>query len=220
MHFNIYLLYENLTNGYISESLSGFYLFVVLCGIYVIVSKNPIVSVLFLIGLFSGIASYLIVLDLSFIGLSYLIVYVGAISILFLFILMLINIRISELQSNTSNSIVLASLIGILYIYPLSELLPSGIAIFNNFNEMLIYFLSNYILRVLSPVLSTLENFNIQNILLYVSGKTWEGYLAEIADIGSIGNIMYTYYNIWLIIASYILLLAMSGAIIITIRQK
>ena len=55
---------------------------------------------LFLIGLFSGIASYLITLGLSFIGLSYVIVYFGAVSILFLFILMLIDIRIRREKYN------------------------------------------------------------------------------------------------------------------------
>ena len=64
-----------------------------------------IISVISLIGLFSGIVSYLIILDLSFIGLSYVIVYVGAVSILFLFILMLIDIRISELENYSNNSI-------------------------------------------------------------------------------------------------------------------
>jgi len=70
-----------------------------------------------LIGLFSSIAVYLIVIGLNFIGFSYLIVYVGAVSILFLFILMLINIRTSELLSNNVNSIPLALLIIILLNY-------------------------------------------------------------------------------------------------------
>ena len=63
------------------------------------------ISVISLIGLFSGIASYLITLSLSFIGLSYVIIYVGAVSILFLFILMLIDIKISELLNYSNNSI-------------------------------------------------------------------------------------------------------------------
>ena len=54
-------------------------------------------SVLFLIGLFSTISAYLILAGVNFIGISYVLVYVGAVSILFVFILMLINIRISEL---------------------------------------------------------------------------------------------------------------------------
>ena len=59
-----------------------------------------IILVISLIGLFSGIASYLITLGLSFIGLSYVIVYFGAVSILFLFILMLIDIRIRREKYN------------------------------------------------------------------------------------------------------------------------
>jgi len=95
--YNLILLSETYTNGYKPETLYILSLVAILCGILVIISKNPIVSVLFLIGLFSSIASYLIVLGLNFIGLSYLLVYVGAVSILFLFILMLINVRLSEL---------------------------------------------------------------------------------------------------------------------------
>jgi NADH-ubiquinone oxidoreductase chain 6 len=59
-----------------------------------------------------------------FIGLSYLLVYVGAVSILFLFILMLINIRVSELIGDTNNNIPLA-IIAILSIFiPISSILP------------------------------------------------------------------------------------------------
>jgi NADH-ubiquinone oxidoreductase chain 6 len=129
---NLFILYETYTNGYATNVLDIISLLAILCSILVIVSKNPIVSVLFLIGLFASISSYLIMLGLSFIGISYLIVYIGAVSILFLFILMLINIRISELQSNTSNSIPLAILIAILFNYPLFQLLPYNIAVLNN----------------------------------------------------------------------------------------
>jgi NADH-ubiquinone oxidoreductase chain 6 len=92
-------------------------LITILFGIFVIISKNPIVSVLFLILLFSSVASYLILLDLTFIGLSYIIVYIGAVSILFLFILMLINVRTSELQSYTKNSLNLAIITGLVFNY-------------------------------------------------------------------------------------------------------
>jgi NADH-ubiquinone oxidoreductase chain 6 len=119
---NLFLTNEIYTNGSIPNILDVISLIAILCGIFVIISKNPIVSVLFLIGLFAGISSYLIILGLTFIGISYLIVYIGAISILFLFILMLINIRISELQSNTNNNIILSILIGILFSYPFSQL--------------------------------------------------------------------------------------------------
>jgi NADH-ubiquinone oxidoreductase chain 6 len=129
----LFILSENFTNGYRAEVLDIISLLSILCGILVIISKNPIVSVLFLIGLFISISSYLIILGLSFIGLSYLLAYVGAVSILFLFILMLINVRVSELLSNTSNSIPLAVIITISFNYPLYQILPYSIAAFNSY---------------------------------------------------------------------------------------
>ena len=130
---SIFLLKETMTNGYKGDFLDIISLLAILSGILVIISKNPIVSVLFLIGLFLSIASYLMILGLNFIGLSYLLVYVGAVSILFLFILMLINVRISELLSNTSNSIPLAIFITISFNYPIYQVLPYSIASFNSY---------------------------------------------------------------------------------------
>jgi NADH-ubiquinone oxidoreductase chain 6 len=83
-----------------------------------------IVSVLFLIGLFLSISIYLIFAGLNFIGLSYLLVYVGAVSILFLFILMLINVRISELLVDNINSIPLAILVGSFFNFFVNNVLP------------------------------------------------------------------------------------------------
>ena len=84
---SLFILNETYTNGYRMEVLDFISLVSILCGIFVIVSKNPIISVLYLIGLFLSISCYLIILGLNFIGLSYLLVYIGAVSILFLFIL-------------------------------------------------------------------------------------------------------------------------------------
>src|SRR5271155_635863 len=141
----ILLLNETFTNGYRVEILDIISLVAILCGILVITSKNPIVSVLFLVGLFLSISSYLIVLGLNFIGLSYLLVYVGAVSILFLFILMLINIRISELLIDTSNSIPLAIILGISFNYSVNNILPYILAN-NNYdisNIIKVFTLSN-----------------------------------------------------------------------------
>jgi NADH-ubiquinone oxidoreductase chain 6 len=98
--------------------------------IFVIINKNPIVSLFFLILLFGCISIYLMILGLTFMGLAYLIVYIGAVSILFLFILMLINIRISELQSNNANSLILSIIMSITFIYLISPLLPYNIKSF------------------------------------------------------------------------------------------
>src|ERR1700709_535323 len=120
----LYILNEYITNGFRTELLDIIATLAVLSGILVIVCKNPILSVLFLIGLFLSIAGYLIVIGLNFIGLSYLLVYVGAVSILFIFILMLLNVRISELLGNTRNSLPLAIFIIISIYYPLYSILP------------------------------------------------------------------------------------------------
>ena len=199
----LYILKEIIFNGYKDIFLDFLYVIAIICGILVIISKNPIVSVLFLIGLFLSISCYLIMLGLNFIGLSYLLVYIGAVSILFLFILMLINVRISELLTDTSNSIPLAIILGISFNYSVNSVLPYILV--NNYN------ISNI------KVFNSLSN-NVG--LSHVTSKLWDGFLAETSHITSIGNIIYTNYSIWLILTSIILLLAMVGAIIITIKQK
>lgn len=130
---NIYVLNEILTNNFNYNFIYVLSFISIVCGILVIILNNPIVSVLYLIGLFISIASYLMMLGINFIGLSYLLVYVGAVSILFLFILMLINIRISELVTNNSNSIPLAIMIGIFF--NITQLIPSTVIMPNSENE-------------------------------------------------------------------------------------
>jgi NADH-ubiquinone oxidoreductase chain 6 len=221
---SIFVLSETFTNGYRAEILDIISLIAILCGILVIISKNPIVSVLFLIGLFLSISSYLIILGLNFIGLSYLLVYVGAVSILFLFILMLINVRISELLSNTSNSIPLAVIITISFNYPVYQILPYSIAAFNSYTVDLNNTLNDIWYNNYSDYLNKLFKLNGTELdngeISFVTSKIWDGNLSETSHITSIGNIMYTSHSIWLILTSIILLLAMVGAIVITIKQK
>jgi NADH-ubiquinone oxidoreductase chain 6 len=147
---SVFIINETFTNGYRVEILDIISIISIISGIFVIISNNPIISVLFLIGLFLSISSYLIILGINFIGLSYLLVYVGAVSILFLFILMLINVRISELLSNTSNSIPLAILITISFNFPVYRILPYSIIAINSytidFNNILNnIFYNNYV---------------------------------------------------------------------------
>jgi len=221
---SLFILSESYTNGYRAEVLDILSLLAILSGILVIISKNPIVSVLFLIGLFLSISSYLIILGLSFVGLSYLLVYVGAVSILFLFILMLINIRVSELLSYTSNSLPLAILITISFNYPIYQMLPYSIATFNSYTVSLNNTLNDIWSNNYSDYLNKVFNLNTLELdkgeIYFVTSKIWDGNLSETNHITSIGNIMYTSYSIWLIITSIILLLAMVGAIVITIKQR
>jgi NADH-ubiquinone oxidoreductase chain 6 len=122
----LFLFNEAFTFGFNFEMLTVVFVGSILCGVGVITTKNPILSVLYLIGLFLNVAVYLMMVGIHFIGLSYLLVYVGAVSILFLFILMLINVRISELVTDNNNSIPLAIMIGSIFSLTLYKLFPSG----------------------------------------------------------------------------------------------
>jgi NADH-ubiquinone oxidoreductase chain 6 len=219
---NIFILNETFTNGYRIEILNIISIISIICGIFVIITKNPIISVLFLIALFLSISSYLIILGINFIGLSYLLVYVGAVSILFLFILMLINIRISELLNDTSNSIPLAIIVVIAFNYPVYQILPYSMIASNNYTFDLNNILSDMMYDNYSDFfykIWTKDKWDSGEIT-FVTSSVWDGSLAENSHITTIGNIMYTTYSIWLIITSVILLLAMVGSIVITIKQK
>jgi NADH-ubiquinone oxidoreductase chain 6 len=193
---SLYIIF--IYTGFLMQYLDIIVVISFLSGIFTIISKNPIVSVLYLILLFSNIACYLIFVGITFIGISYLLVYVGAVSILFLFILMLINIRVSELVSNSSNNIPLGIVAIATFFIPFSTLLPNN--------------------NIVKP--SVIFAYVQNDSLSHVSSNDWDGTIINIDDITSIGNIMYTNYSLWLIQTSIILLVAMIGSILITIKQK
>jgi len=196
---NLYVI-SDVFNGYSISFLGIIAIISMFSGIFIIITKNPIVSVLYLILLFSSIACYLIFIGLKFIGISYILVYVGAVSILFLFILMLINIRVSELISDTNNNIPLAILVIIAFFIPINNLLPES--------------------KTDLSETGLINNILNREQISYVTSNNWDGYIVDITDIISIGNIMYTSYSMWLILTSLILLLAMVGSIVITIKQR
>jgi len=127
---NINIL-KDINSGFMPEVLDIIYLLSIVFGISIIINKNPIISVLFLIGLFVNISGLLIIVGFGFIGLSYILVYVGAVSILFLFILMLINIRISELTNETNNDTPLAILTIMLFYFLIARILPGNLNLLN-----------------------------------------------------------------------------------------
>lgn len=244
---DLFFFLETITNNYKIEVLNILSILTIISAIYVIINKNPIISILFLIGLFAGISTYLILIGLNFIGLSYLIIYIGAVSILFLFILMLINIRISELQNNNNNSILFATMIIIILSYSIFQVLPYSVAITNNYAfgasiNQLLYNLSGFKyltfcqagLPIKQPLpylhnvgglnegalQLSLEVATESSNIFFATSNDWNGNLIDTNHISNIGNILYTNYNIWLIITSFILLLSMIGAIVITIKKK
>lgn len=204
---NISIL-KDINSGFIPETLDIIYLLSIVFGISIIINKNPIISVLFLIGLFVNISTLLIIVGFSFIGLSYILVYVGAVSILFLFILMLINIRISELTNETNNDTPLAVLTVMLFYFLIGRILPGNLNLLNTSAN------NSHIIDI------NIDDYIYNEQIQYTSSKSWDTSLVDITHISGIGNIMYTSYAIWLIIASIILLLAMVGSIVITKKAE
>lgn len=95
-------------------------LFAILSSILVITAKNPVISVLYLISLFINTAGYLIILGIGFVGIAYILVYIGAITVLFLFVIMMINIKlvdILEVGKEYTKNLPLALSIGFVFLY-------------------------------------------------------------------------------------------------------
>jgi NADH-ubiquinone oxidoreductase chain 6 len=183
----------------------------------VITSINPVISVIFLISVFVNAAGYLLTLGIGFIGISYIIVYVGAIAILFLFVIMMINIKLTDLietGSEYTKNIPLVFAIALLCTYESFKILPYT---FNNvkaisalgevINNLNILFLNN-------------EKSSLISIFTYFNPSTQDTTFTNFLQIEAVGQGLYTYGALLLIITSLILLLAMVAPIFISRQQK
>ena len=188
-----------------------------LSSVLVITSKNPVIAVIFLISVFVNAAGYLILKGAGFIGISYIIVYVGAIAVLFLFVIMMINIKLTDILESGSQytkNLPLALAIGSLFIYEIFTILPftfnnvSAIStfldIFTNLNTLLVSSDLNSLSTVYTSYNPVIADTNFVNFL----------------QIQTIGQTLYTYGAFLLIITSVILLLAMVAPIFISSNKK
>lgn len=188
-----------------------------LSSVLVITSKNPVISVIFLISVFVNAAGYLIVLGIGFIGISYIIVYIGAIAVLFLFVIMMINIKLTDILetgSQYTKNIPLALAIGSLFIYEIFTILPFS---FNNISGLSTLF------NILTSFNGLFLNYDISKINELnttfnpaIADTTFTNFL----QIEAIGHGLYTYGAFWLIITSVILLLAMIAPIFISKKSR
>jgi len=187
----------------------------ILSSILVITSKNPVIAVIFLIATFCNAAGYLLLLGIGFIGISYIIVYCGAITVLFLFVIMMLNIKIKDILetgSQYTKNIPLALIIGSLFIYELFSIIPFTI------NDI----------SAISSLLGSLTSLNrllLNSDISYGVLNTFDPYIYDINFINSlqieaIGQSLYTSEGIFLITLSIILLLAMIAPILISRNLK
>jgi NADH-ubiquinone oxidoreductase chain 6 len=180
----------------------------------VITSKNPVISVVFLISVFINAAGYLLLTGINFIGISYIIIYIGAIAVLFLFVIMMININLTEIQevgSQYTKNLPLAFAIALLFIYELITILPF------TFNDISIFsYALNYLINFSSILFSNSNtNFDFNDVHITVSPIIPDTSIINFTQIEAIGHVLYTYNAIWLIICSIILLLSMIAPIIL-----
>lgn len=92
----------------------GLAFMIFLAGLLVIFSKNPVQSVLFLVVVFCLSAQLFVLLEVDFLAMVLIIVYVGAIAVLFLFIVMMLNIRVVELGEILNRYFPLATIVGLI----------------------------------------------------------------------------------------------------------
>lgn len=213
---NIFLLNDSITNGFSTGYLDLLYITAIILAVKTIMSVNPIVSILFLIALFVNMASLLIFVGYNFIGLSYLLVYVGAIAILFLFIIMLINIRISEITHNTWKDLPLAAIVGGIFVTTIGNAVPVGIAEHTIFTDIVRTFRN----KTINLENGSLDIMDLKHQIGFASSNGWDNSLVEATHIAAIGNVMYTQYAMWVIVSSMIILTGMVGAIVITVKPK
>lgn len=188
-----------------------------LSSVLVITSKNPVIAVIFLISVFCNAAGYLILLGIGFIGISYIIVYIGAIAVLFLFVIMMINIKLTDILetgSQYTKNLPLALSIGSLFIYEIFTIMPFS---FNNVSSIsnLLGMLTNINAFLLNNETSSLTTvFNAFNPAIADTSLT------SFLQVQAIGHGLYTYGAVFLIITSVILLLAMIAPIFISRPSK
>ena len=161
----------------------------IISGLMVIRSENPVHSVLFLILVFFNTSGLLLLLEVEFLAMLFIIVYVGAIAVLFLFVVMMLNIKVTQNSGELFQYLPIGGLIGGIFLL-----------------EIFIVVRGDFV-----PLLSS------DAIGGYLD---WSTKVAQITNIEVIGQIMYTHYFTWFLIAGFILLVSMIGAIVLTMQVQ
>jgi NADH-quinone oxidoreductase subunit J len=159
-----------------------FYLFAAVmlgAGLMVVVSRNPVYSVLFLILAFFNAAGLFVLIGAEFIAMLLVVVYVGAVAVLFLFVVMMLDINFAEMRAGFQKYLPIGLVVG-------------GILVF----ELVAAMYGDAFSGATLPAVS------------------------EISNTRALGNVLYTKYLYLFQIAGLILLVAMIGAISLTMRRR
>jgi len=169
-------------------------------GVMVIASRNPIYSVLFLILTFFNLSCLLFLLNIEFLPILFLIVYVGAIAVLFLFVLIMLNIKLSELKEGMKQYVLISLIFGLIFIF-------EALTIFN------IKFVSlNFSGSPQTIIQDSLLTFNF-----CFDFSVW---CFKPSNTLYLGELFFTSFAYLFIVLGFVLLLAMIGAIVLTLQKK
>jgi NADH-quinone oxidoreductase subunit J len=164
-----------------------FYLFsavTIASAIMVIGSRNPVHSVLFLILAFVNSAGLFVLLGAEFLAMILVVVYVGAVAVLFLFVVMMLDVNFVELRQGFLNYLPVGALVGIVLLAELLVVLGGWV------------FAPDTATHIALPISHTASNT------------------------AALGQVLYTRYIFFFQAAGMVLLVAMIGAIVLTLRHK
>ena len=166
-----------------------FYLFsfvVVACAFMVIGSRNPVHSVLFLILAFFNAAGLFMIAGAEFLALILIVVYVGAVAVLFLFVVMMLDVDFSEMREGFLTYLPIGGLIGLI--------------------------LAGELIMVLTANAFDLTPIGVSREPIPEIGA--------VSNIEAIGALLYTKYIFYFQLAGLVLLVAMIGAIVLTLSKR
>ena len=164
-----------------------FYLFAAICiasAVMVIASKNPVHSVLYLILAFVNASGLFVLMGAEYLAMILIVVYVGAVAVLFLFVIMMLDVDFTQLRQ------------GFL------QYMPTGVLIAAIFLAELLLGLGTW---ALNPNLAKAITSPIP---------------AKVTNAEAVGLVMYTKYIHYFQLSGLILLVAMIGAIVLTLRHR
>jgi len=167
----------------------AFYLFAVtavLGGLFVVISKNPVHSVLWLILAFLSSAGLFVLLGAEFVAMLLVIVYVGAVAVLFLFVVMMLDVDFAELKGELAGYMPIALLIGVVFLLQLGVIF--GVWVFAD------------------------DAMAMRGAVAPPPG--------EVHNTAALGALIYDDYIYLFQAAGLILLVAMIGAIMLTLRHR
>lgn len=166
----------------------------ILSSLLLITNKNPVYSVLSLVLLFICGSILLLILGIDFLPFVFIVVYVGAVAVLFLFVVIILDIKLASHSSNLKQ-------------IPLVFLLTS-----------VVYFILNYIIKPYKshPYISL--NLFPENYYDMYSEDFYD--IDDESSLSTLGQVLYTEYILHFVIAGLVLLVAIIGAIVLTSRRR